>query len=346
MVSTFSILPSLCVFVCLRVSSSFRVLLHGDVSSQRRGSFLSRGRYSNGPFRERGRVSLQAIGLSEETVTQTEEKKKVPTSEQDKHSHKDHRTSAHEVNGVEDDGFVFHGVPITFHAIRTASIEVEEKNRTLTDYLSLPPTDYSILSEGSIERLNDTHFQYKLDPQKFFNVQVGSTLITEVVVDPSVPSSLIQVKDFSMDIRPLASRPSGKLLRELQEVVRSTNVNSYGLTKGINLQERRAGAGHGREAPPMIETKMEIKVSAKVPKRTLVPARIVEATGSFVLQRILNIILPRFLKQLRADFDRWSAGSADRSALSQGGLAELEMAEDEGVQTDEGGPSGDDILNG
>ena len=52
----------------------------------------------------------------------------------------------------------------------------------------------------------------------------------------------------------------------------------------------------------------------------MVPVSAIERTGCSVMQRVLDRMVPRFLKQLQADYDLWAAGDGSRKAIGTGQL--------------------------
>ena len=52
----------------------------------------------------------------------------------------------------------------------------------------------------------------------------------------------------------------------------------------------------------------------------MVPVGAIERTGSGVMQRVLDSMVPRFLAQLGADYARWAAGDASRKPIGTGQL--------------------------
>lgn len=57
-----------------------------------------------------------------------------------------------------------------------------------------------------------------------------------------------------------------------------------------------------------------------------------ERTGNFVVRQVVNQVVPRFLKQLKTDYETWAGGDDSRQAT--GTLFDDEM---EGSQGEEGG---------
>ena len=64
-----------------------------------------------------------------------------------------------------------------------------------------------------------------------------------------------------------------------------------------------------------------LQVALEVPgwMRAL-PVGAIERTGSGVLQRVLNRMLPKFLAQLQADYELWASGDSSRTPIGTGQL--------------------------
>ena len=58
----------------------------------------------------------------------------------------------------------------------------------------------------------------------------------------------------------------------------------------------------------------------RVPGWFLIPVSTVSSTGSAVLQQVLNAAVPRFLRELERDYQRWSAGDNSRKPMGTGKL--------------------------
>jgi hypothetical protein len=52
----------------------------------------------------------------------------------------------------------------------------------------------------------------------------------------------------------------------------------------------------------------------------MVPLGTVERTGSAVMQRVLDSMVPRFLRQLAGDYALWAAGDESRKPIGTGRL--------------------------
>lgn len=74
-------------------------------------------------------------------------------------------------------------------------------------------------------------------------------------------------------------------------------------------------------SPRVFAESQALQVALEVPTwMRALPVRAIEKTGSSVMQRVLNRMLPRFLSQLQADYERWASGDASRTPIGTGQL--------------------------
>lgn len=67
---------------------------------------------------------------------------------------------------------------------------------------------------------------------------------------------------------------------------------------------------------PTLSVDCQLEISALVPREgRWLPKRLVGKSGSVVIQQMLNIMVPRFLKQLAKDYERWSSGDDSRAPV-------------------------------
>ena len=70
-----------------------------------------------------------------------------------------------------------------------------------------------------------------------------------------------------------------------------------------------------------ISSNTAIQVSLEVPAWfRLISVGAIEATGNRVMQAVLNRMVPRFLKQLQADYELWASGDESRKPIGDGQL--------------------------
>lgn len=80
----------------------------------------------------------------------------------------------------------------------------------------------------------------------------------------------------------------------------------------------------------MLTSDVRIEVAGITPRyMSFVPGRVIEAVGNTLMQQIINISVPQFLKQLEKDYGNWAKGDDSRSAV---GTGEWEGIEDKIVE--------------
>ena len=78
-----------------------------------------------------------------------------------------------------------------------------------------------------------------------------------------------------------------------------------------NVVEWKVGESGGK----LITSNANTEVRLVVPRWSPIPTQVVNSTGSFVLQKTLDVVVPRFLKQLSRDYAIWSAGDDSRQPV-------------------------------
>lgn len=77
----------------------------------------------------------------------------------------------------------------------------------------------------------------------------------------------------------------------------------------------------------MLTSNAIIEVSGLTPKyMKIVPIRAIEAVGNTIMQQILNVSVPQFLKQLEKDYQNWAKGDDSRGAVGTGEWKELDSS--------------------
>ena len=70
-----------------------------------------------------------------------------------------------------------------------------------------------------------------------------------------------------------------------------------------------------------ISSNTAIQVALEVPTWfRIIPIGAIEDTGNRVMQAVLNRMVPRFLKQLQADYELWASGDDSRKPIGDGKL--------------------------
>jgi hypothetical protein len=70
-----------------------------------------------------------------------------------------------------------------------------------------------------------------------------------------------------------------------------------------------------------LSNSVRMQVALEIPGWfSMVPVSAVERVGCGVMQRVLNSMVPRFLKQLQADYELWASGDESRKPIGTGQL--------------------------
>lgn len=208
----------------------------------------------------------------------------------------------------EKEGLTFDkdGPRVHFRAQKISSQICEEAgdlSRTLLHYLALPAEQYSVLDAGTIFKKENgapNQFTCALDPISFFGNTIVAQIDAEVDVSPyPLGKSVIRVTGCQLEGSRLARFANGSFDVSCVNVVRATTSSSR---DGKDL--------------PTLSVDCELEISALVPREgRWLPKRLVSKSGSIVIQQMLNIMVPRFLKQLAKDFEVWSTGDDSRAPV-------------------------------
>lgn len=205
-----------------------------------------------------------------------------------------------------DEGLTYdpEGPRVVFKGQKGAKKQVvEDPNaRTLLEYLALPAEKYSILDAGTITKDPESKntFTCVLDPINF----LGNTIIAEIHAEVNVSpfpegKSVIKVTDCTLDGSKLAKFANG-----------SFDVTCENVVRALREDKRK------QKDVPILSVDCALEVSALVPREgRWLPKRLLSKSGSIVMQQMLNVLVPRFVNQLRADFQAWSLGDDSRSPV-------------------------------
>ena len=182
---------------------------------------------------------------------------------------------------------------VTWRAAAKGSVTVKESLRTVEEYMALPASEYSVLSAEQIQRLSDTEFKCTLPTMNFFGTKICPVLFVDVNVFPDDARSEIVVSRAETIGSDVALKVNGTF-----------NISA------INV----VTAGKDRKGQKTLNSDTTLRIDVVVPS-TRLPIRVIQSGGNFLMQQSLNIIVPTFVRILRADFQRWSSGVNDRSAV-------------------------------
>lgn len=191
--------------------------------------------------------------------------------------------------------------PVVWKASAKSTVRVKEISRSVEDYMALPASEYSVLSAKQIERISDTEFKCNLPGINFFGTKIQPILYAEVYVYPEEARAEISVTRAETTGSETAEKLSGTFS------ISSTN---------------KVFAATDEKGDKTLNSDTFVEIKAYIPKSSILPVRVVESSGNFIIQNSLNIVVAGFIRILVSDFKRWSAGSDERDAVDG---ASLEM---------------------
>ncbi|XP_008232054.1 PREDICTED: uncharacterized protein SYNPCC7002_A1590 isoform X1 [Prunus mume] len=185
-----------------------------------------------------------------------------------------------------------------FVARRTESVSVPQLQRPLSEYMSLPASQYSVLDAERIERVDENTFRCYVYRFKFFAFEVCPVLLVRVEEQPN--GCCIKLLSCKLEGSPIAVAQNDKFDAFMVNQISCTNNQS-----NSSLQQLRS------------ETVIEVSIEIPFAFRAI-PAQAIESSGTQVLEQILRIMLPRFMSQLVRDYRAWASGDRSRQPLGTG----------------------------
>ncbi|XP_042377983.1 uncharacterized protein SYNPCC7002_A1590-like [Zingiber officinale] len=185
-----------------------------------------------------------------------------------------------------------------FAAKRIESATVQQLQRPLAEYMTLPASQYSVLDAERIERIDDKTFRCYVYRLKFFSFEVCPVLVVRVDEEPN-----------GCCIRLLSCKLEGSPLVEAQnEKFSASMVNRISCSDGLHNSTFQK-----------LTTDTDIEVTIDIPFAfRMLPVEVFESTGRQVLEQLLRAMLPRFLAQLIKDYQAWASGDTSRQPLGTG----------------------------
>lgn len=156
--------------------------------------------------------------------------------------------------------------------------------------MALPVSQYSVLDARRIERLSESTFRCYVDGVRVFSLRVEPVVTVAVAAGARGPT--VTLLDARLEGSPAAVAASDRF------DVTMTNAVRWG-----------EGGGDG-ECVLTADTSITLRLD--VPRWFAVPLPAVERVGSRVMQRVLDVAVPRFLAQLADDYGKWAAGEERR----------------------------------
>lgn len=186
--------------------------------------------------------------------------------------------------------------------------------------MTLPASQYSVLDAKRIERIDEDTFKCYVGGLHFLNFHVEPVLTVSVVVGNNGPT--VKLLHTELQGSPAVVEANKKFSATMTNVVRwreSTNTDIITSDEDeyqtVNNAVSRNFAGRKE-----IASDTEIEVTLQVPRWFVLPVGVIEKSGCAVMQRVLDSAVPRFLEQLRADYELWASGDESRKPVAHGEL--------------------------
>jgi hypothetical protein len=250
------------------------------------------------------------------------------------------RTSGAEFNDEDDDGdgegsqmtmsvsrietfLSRQGRHATFEATKRASLRVHQRadGRSVRAYMSLPASQYSTLDGESVERVDDDTFKVELSAFNFLGFTLKPSLVAKVYVREDGSGCEVRVEDMTLSGSGVVERTSDAF-----EIVSVNNVTWGDVDASVlNAREREVLEKIGGEYKEMT-SETRVSVYLLVPRWFPFTIKSTERTGRFVVNQVVNQVVPRFLAQLSSDYDTWARGNDSRAATG-GGMCDVTIDE-------------------
>mmetsp|Transcript_7744 Transcript_7744/g.48049 ORF Transcript_7744/g.48049 Transcript_7744/m.48049 type:complete len:165 (-) Transcript_7744:57-551(-) len=164
--------------------------------------------------------------------------------------------------------------------------------------MQLPVEQYSVLDAERIERVEGNIFKCYLSRIQMFQFVIEPILIVQV---DTFDTGGCKIEVVSADVlgSPAVVRANDKFK------ISSRNIVNWEVLPGDEK---------------MLHSDTSLAVELDVPRWFIIPIGSIESTGNFVLSQTLNQVVPRFLAQLRKDYEIWAAGDDSRAPVDSGAL--------------------------
>uniref|UniRef100_A0A0E0NPN5 Uncharacterized protein n=1 Tax=Oryza rufipogon TaxID=4529 RepID=A0A0E0NPN5_ORYRU len=197
-----------------------------------------------------------------------------------------------------------------FVARRSESTFVQQLARPLAEYMSLPASQYSVLDAERIERVDESTFRCYVYRFRFFALEVCPVLLVRVDEEPNgCCISLLSCKVWWCLLAASLMALEGSPLVEAQNDKFSASM--------VNKVFCNSSMSDSTSQQLTSDTTIEVTIDIPFPFRAL-PVEAIESSGKQVLEQLLRVMLPRFLKQLVKDYQAWASGDSSRKPLGTG----------------------------
>lgn len=193
--------------------------------------------------------------------------------------------------------------------------DVQEMQRPLSEYMSLPASQYSVLDARKIERISDTMFKCYVGELNLISWTAEPVLTVSVTVEPEEQGCTIRLLSCTLRGSKFVEDINDKFDAKMTNVVRWRAASAG--TTGQAKQSPAHTDAVSRTSKQIVST-TSLRVELEIPGWcSFLPASTIEKTGSGVLQNVLNAMVPRFLAQLNNDYKLWAAGNGLRAVNGQ-----------------------------
>ncbi|XP_021836855.1 uncharacterized protein [Spinacia oleracea] len=183
-------------------------------------------------------------------------------------------------------------------ARRKETVPVQQLERPLLEYMSLPASQYSVLDAERIERVDESTFRCYVYRFKFFSFEVCPVLLLRVEEEPD--GCCIKLLSCKLEGSPVVVAQNDKF--------EASMVNRISCAREqINSETQQLTS----------DAVIEVSIDVPFPFRAI-PVHMIESNGARVLEQILVIMLPRFMEQLVKDYQAWATGDTSRQPLGTG----------------------------
>lgn len=201
--------------------------------------------------------------------------------------------------------------------------------------MALPVSQYSVLDARRIERLDERTFRCYVDGVRLFSFSVEPVVDVEVDVAPDGRGPTVRLLGARLEGSKAAVAASDAFEVTMANAVRwmtteekrerlsllspsSSSSEDADDDIGVGVGVGADGATNNADLLHLTsDTSIELRIEVPAWFR-LVPLSAVERVGSRVMQRVLDVAVPRFLDQLARDYALWAEGAGQR-LLEQGG---------------------------
>jgi len=175
--------------------------------------------------------------------------------------------------------------------------------------MSLPATSYSTLDGETVKRIDDCTFECTLGTLSFLGFKITPTVTAKVDVRPNGAGPMISVEEATIS--------GSKIVEDANEQFQLSSVNDVSWFDSAT-----------EEFPNQktIQSDTTVSVYLIVPRWFPFTVKSTERTGWFVVNQVVGQVVPRFLKQLKADYEVWSLGDDSRKAVCEGGLFDVDQS--------------------